>query len=171
MTNSFLIRFSPVWYDRKPFEQIKSQILTCSLEHRRQRDYFEVPWSAAPKHHTKWNERKYKPRYSLESKFWDLSGDVISFSYWHIKVYLSLSLRQISFFFSKNTRKCVYFVRITICRVGLKSLFSARSTYFVRTHTYDRIVYSHYEWLPVRLSPRTNDSPNEWPNLRYLPTQ
>ena len=37
--------------------------------------------------------------------------------------------------------------------------------------TSERIVYSSYEWLPVRLSPPTEDSPNEWLNLAYLATQ
>ena len=32
MTDSFLIQLCTVMYDRKPFEQIKSQILTCYLK-------------------------------------------------------------------------------------------------------------------------------------------
>ena len=54
MTDSFLMRVCTVEYDRKPFEKIKSQILTCCVEQRRHRDFFEVRWIAAPKRHTKY---------------------------------------------------------------------------------------------------------------------
>ena len=53
MTYSFLTRLCTEWYDRKPFEQIKSQILTCYVEQQRHQDFFEVRWTAAQKRHTK----------------------------------------------------------------------------------------------------------------------
>ena len=56
MTDSFLMRLCTVRYDRKPFEQIKSQILTCCLKQRRHRDFFEVRRTAAPKRHTKYTQ-------------------------------------------------------------------------------------------------------------------
>ena len=39
-------------YDRKPFEQVKSQILTCCLEQQRHRDLFELQRTVVPKRHT-----------------------------------------------------------------------------------------------------------------------
>ena len=47
-----LCNFSTVRYDRKPFEQIKLQILTCCLKQWRHRDLFEVQRTAPPKRHT-----------------------------------------------------------------------------------------------------------------------
>ena len=54
MTDSFLIQLCTIGYDSKPFEQIKSQILTCCLEQQRHRDFFEDRRNAAPKRHTKY---------------------------------------------------------------------------------------------------------------------
>ena len=42
MTDSFLMRLCCERYDRKPFEQIKSQILTCCVKQQRHRGIFEV---------------------------------------------------------------------------------------------------------------------------------
>ena len=51
------MRLCTVRYNRKPFfEQIKSQILTCCLEQKRHRDFFEVQRSVAPKRHTKYKQ-------------------------------------------------------------------------------------------------------------------
>ena len=47
-----------VRYDRKPFDQIESQILTFCVEQRRHRDFFEVRRTAAPKRHTKYKRPK-----------------------------------------------------------------------------------------------------------------
>ena len=52
---------------------------------------------------------------------------------------------------------------------NLYSTYEINTSYWL--YTSDRIVYSPYEWLPVRLSPRTNDFSNEWLNLAYLPMQ
>ena len=52
MTDSFLLRFCTVKYDCKPFEQIKSQILTGCVEQQRHQDFFEVRPTASPKCHT-----------------------------------------------------------------------------------------------------------------------
>ena len=54
MTDSFLTRLCTERYDRKPFEQIKSHILTCCVEQLRHQDLFEGWRFAAPKRHTKY---------------------------------------------------------------------------------------------------------------------
>ena len=54
MTNSFLMQLCTVRYNDKPFEEIKSQILTCCLEQQRHQDFFEVRRNAAPQRHTKY---------------------------------------------------------------------------------------------------------------------
>ena len=54
MTDSFFMRLCTERYDRKPFEQTKSQILTCCVEQQRHRDFFEVQQIAAPKRRTKY---------------------------------------------------------------------------------------------------------------------
>ena len=61
MTNLFLMQLCTEKYDRKPFEQIKSQTLTCCVEQQSHRDFFEVRRIAAPKRH-----RNYKrPRQTI----------------------------------------------------------------------------------------------------------
>ena len=56
MTDLFFMRLCTETYDRKPFEQIKSQILTCCFEQKRHRDFFEVQQISAPKRHTKYKQ-------------------------------------------------------------------------------------------------------------------
>ena len=56
MTDSLLMQFCTVRYDRKPFEKIKSQILACCVEQQRHRDFLEVQQIAAPKRHTKYKQ-------------------------------------------------------------------------------------------------------------------
>ena len=58
MTDLLLMKLCTVSYDRKPFEQIKSQILTCCVEQQRHQDFFEVLWNAALKHHTKYKQTR-----------------------------------------------------------------------------------------------------------------
>ena len=60
MTNLFLMQLCTERYDRKPFEQIKSQILTCCVKHQRHQDFFEVRRFAAPKRHTKYKQPRHK---------------------------------------------------------------------------------------------------------------
>ena len=54
MTVFPLMRLFTVRYDRKPFQQIKSHILTCCLKKWRHQDIFELRCTAAPKRHTKY---------------------------------------------------------------------------------------------------------------------
>ena len=54
MTDSFHMRLCTEKYYRKPFEQIKSQILKCCVEQLSHRNFFEVRRIAAPKLHTKY---------------------------------------------------------------------------------------------------------------------
>ena len=61
MTDSFLMQLCTVRYDRKPFEQIKSQILTCCVKQQHHQDFFEVRRFAAPKRHTKYK----RPRQTI----------------------------------------------------------------------------------------------------------
>ena len=56
MTDLFLMQFCTVRYDHKPFEQIKSEILTCCVEHQRHQDFFEVQHISVPKCHTKYKQ-------------------------------------------------------------------------------------------------------------------
>ena len=60
MTDSFLTRLCTERYDRKPFEQIKSKILSCCVEHQSHRDFFEVQLIAAPKRHTNYKRPRQK---------------------------------------------------------------------------------------------------------------
>ena len=60
MTDSFLMRLCTERYDRKPFEQIKSQILACCVEKQRHREFFEVRRIAALKRHTKYKRPRQK---------------------------------------------------------------------------------------------------------------
>ena len=54
MTDLFLIQLFTVKYDRKHFEQIKSQILTCCLKQQRHQELFEVRRTVSPKRNTKY---------------------------------------------------------------------------------------------------------------------
>ena len=54
MTDSFFMRLCSERYDRKPFEQIKAQVLKGGVEQQRHRDFFEVRRIAAPKTHKKY---------------------------------------------------------------------------------------------------------------------
>ena len=58
MTDSFLMRLCTVRSDRKPFEQIKSQIITFCVEQRRHRDFFEVRRTAVTKCHIKYKRAR-----------------------------------------------------------------------------------------------------------------
>ena len=60
MTDSFLTRLCTERYDRKPFEQIKSQILTCCVEQQRHPEFFEIRRFAAPKRHKKYKLPRQK---------------------------------------------------------------------------------------------------------------
>ena len=60
MTDSFLMRLCTVRYNRKPFEQIKFQILTCCVKQQRHQDFFEVQRIAATKRHTKYKRPRHK---------------------------------------------------------------------------------------------------------------
>ena len=60
MTDSFLMQLCTETYDRKPFEQIKSQILMCCVKQQRHRDFFEVRRIKAPKRHTKYKQPRQK---------------------------------------------------------------------------------------------------------------
>ena len=64
MTDSFFMQLCTERYDHNPFEQIKSQILTCCVEHQRHRDFFEVQWIAVLKRHTKYKQ----PRQTINQK-------------------------------------------------------------------------------------------------------
>ena len=46
--------------------------------------------------------RKYKSRYWLESRHWDLSGDAINFSYWQMKLFFWLYFTKNINFFSSH---------------------------------------------------------------------
>ena len=64
MNNSFFMRLGTKRYDRKTFEQIKSQILTCCVKQQRHPEFFELQRFAAPERHT-----KYKlPRQTVNHK-------------------------------------------------------------------------------------------------------
>ena len=65
MTDSLLMRLCTERYDRKTFEQIKSQILTCCLEQQRHQEYSEVQWTVAPKRHKKYK----KPRQTINNVY------------------------------------------------------------------------------------------------------
>ena len=59
MTDFFLMLLCNVRNYRKPFEQIKSQILTCCLEQHHHQDLFEVRQLIAPKRHTNHNQTRH----------------------------------------------------------------------------------------------------------------
>ena len=76
---------------------------------------------------------------------------------------LTLSLRQITLFFSKNTRKCVNCV-ISVGKSGIK-ISILRTKYILRTYSFHTTGLfipsmndSPYDWVPVRMIPRKNDS-------------
>ena len=54
MTDSLLLQLCTVRYDHKPFEQIKSKILTCPVEQRHHQDLIEVQRTAAAERHKKY---------------------------------------------------------------------------------------------------------------------
>ena len=60
MTDLFLMRLCTEKYDHKPFEQIKSQILTCCVEQQRHKDFCDVRLIAAPRRHTKYKQPRQK---------------------------------------------------------------------------------------------------------------
>ena len=61
MTDSFFMRLCTERYDRKPFEHIKPQILTCCVKQKCHRDFFGVRRIAAPKRCTKYK----RPRQTI----------------------------------------------------------------------------------------------------------
>ena len=63
MTNSFLMPFCTVRYNRKPFEQIKLDILMCCVKQKRHQYLFEVQQIAGPKRHTKYKRPRQKINY------------------------------------------------------------------------------------------------------------
>ena len=63
MTDYFLMLSCNVRYDHKPFEQVKSQILTSCVKQQRHRDFLGIRRTEAPKHHTK-NKRTRQAIYN-----------------------------------------------------------------------------------------------------------
>ena len=68
MTDSFLMRLCTERYDRKPFEQIKLQILTCCVEQQRHQDFSEVRRIAAPNCHTKYKRPRQTIKHALDGR-------------------------------------------------------------------------------------------------------